>query len=144
MARVLIIGAGPTGLGAAYRLRELGHEDFLVLEADRHPGGLASSETTTRGFTYDVGGHVLFSHFRYFDELFDRVIGEDYQELVREAWIWIMGRFLPYPFQNNVKDLPKEALLECVLGVLRAQRQSRRPDYRNFEDLILGVFGEGI
>ena len=144
MPRVLIIGAGPTGLGAAYRLRELGHEDFLVLEADGHPGGLASSETTSRGFTYDVGGHVLFSHFRYFDELFDRVIGDDYQELVREAWIWFMGRFLPYPFQNNVKDLPKEALLECVLGVLKAQRVLRRPEYANFEELILGVFGEGI
>jgi len=143
VGRIVIIGAGPTGLGAAYRLRELGHEDFLVLEASRHAGGLASSETTRRGFTYDIGGHVLFSHFRYFDELFDRMLGDNYQQLVREAWIWMLGRFLPYPFQNNVKDLPREAVLECVLGVLRAQR-SPRERYANFEELILGVFGEGI
>jgi protoporphyrinogen oxidase len=143
VSRILIVGAGPTGLGAAYRLRELGHEDFQVLEASDRPGGLASSETTERGFTYDIGGHVLFSHFRYFDELFDRMLAGEHQELLREAWIWMMGRFLPYPFQNNVKDLPREAVLECVLGVLRAQRE-KRGSYRTFEDLIYGVFGEGI
>ena len=143
MSRIVIIGAGPTGLGAAYRLRELGHEDFVVLEAGRGPGGLASSESTARGFTYDIGGHVLFSHFRYFDELFDRVMGSDYQEILREAWIWILGRFLPYPFQNNVKDLPREALQECVLGVVRAQRAGKT-DFENFEQMILGIFGEGI
>ena len=39
----LIIGAGPTGLGAARRLEELGAPDFLVLERHDHAGGLAAS-----------------------------------------------------------------------------------------------------
>jgi len=141
--RVLILGAGPAGLAAAYRLKELGHDDFEVLEARRSPGGLASSETSRNGFVYDIGGHVLFSHFRYFDELFDRMLGNEYQELERESWIWIMDRFLPYPFQNNIKYLPKEAVLECVLGLIAASRAPKTP-YRTFEDLIHGVFGEGI
>jgi protoporphyrinogen oxidase len=141
--RIVIVGAGPTGLGAAYRLRELGHTDFVVLEARQHPGGLASSERTANGFTYDIGGHVLFSHFRYFDELFDRMLQGRHQELQREAWIWMAERFLPYPFQNNIKDLPREAVLECVLGVLEAQRNPSAP-YANFEELIHGVFGAGI
>ncbi|MBY0262759.1 MAG: NAD(P)-binding protein, partial [Phycisphaerales bacterium] len=34
-AKVVIIGAGPTGLGAAYRLKELGYTNFKVF--DRHP-----------------------------------------------------------------------------------------------------------
>ena len=141
--RIVVVGAGPTGLGAAYRLRELGHEDFVVLESRDHPGGLASSERTANGFTYDIGGHVLFSHFVYFDQLFDRMLQGAHQELQREAWIWMADRFLPYPFQNNVKDLPREAVLECVLGVLEAQRRPQAP-YANFEELIHGVFGAGI
>jgi protoporphyrinogen oxidase len=143
MRKIVILGAGPTGLGAAYRLAELGHENFVVLEARGHAGGLASSETSANRFTYDVGGHVLFSHFRYFDELFDRMLGDEYQELMREAWVWVMDRFLPYPFQNNIKDLPPEAVLKCVLGVIEAQKSEKKP-YTTFEELIYGVFGEGI
>ena len=149
MKKIVILGAGPTGLGAAYRLRETGHENFVVLEARDHPGGLASSERTRNGFTYDIGGHVLFSHFRYFDELFDRMLGDEYQTLQREAWVWMMDRFLPYPFQNNIKDLPREAVLKCVLGVIEAQMASARvregkKTYSTFEEMIYGVFGKGI
>ena len=51
--RVLILGGGPTGLGVATRLHESGHEDFLLLEAQEHPGGLASSVVDDAGFTWD-------------------------------------------------------------------------------------------
>ena len=71
--RIVIIGAGPTGLAAGYRLRELGYTNFVMLEAREKVGGLASSETSAQGFTYDIGGHVLFSHYPYFDALFDTV-----------------------------------------------------------------------
>ena len=143
--RIVIIGAGPTGLGAGYRLRELGYRNFLMLEAADHVGGLAASEVSANGFTYDIGGHVLFSHYPYFDALFDRLMGDDYQELVREAWVWMEDRFLPYPFQNNLRYLSRETVLECVLGLIEAQKQpvdlSR---FANFEELIHGVFGAGI
>jgi UDP-galactopyranose mutase len=65
--RFLIIGAGPTGLGAAWRLKELGEHDFLVLDASPEAGGLSRSFRDERGFTWDIGGHVLFSHYPYFD-----------------------------------------------------------------------------
>jgi len=143
--RILILGAGPTGLAAGYRLRELGYRNFRILEASDHVGGLAASEQSANGFTYDIGGHVLFSHYEYFDRLFDTLMGSDYQELRREAWIWMAGRFLPYPFQNNIRYLPREMCLECLLGLIEAQRAP--PDlarFHNFEELILGVFGTGI
>ena len=141
--RIVIVGAGPTGLGAAYRLKEFGHENFVVLEGREGPGGLASSERSSNGFIYDIGGHVLFSHFRYFDELFDRMIGDEYQELLRESWIWTRDRFLPYPFQNNIRYLPPEVVLECLLGLIEASQKEKR-DFQNFEELIYGVFGPGI
>ena len=58
-----IIGAGPTGLGAARRLSELGVANFIVLEKNAHPGGLAASFKDRQGYTWDIGGHVVFSHF---------------------------------------------------------------------------------
>jgi protoporphyrinogen oxidase len=143
--RIVIIGAGPTGLAAAYRLRELGYSNFTLLEARYKVGGLASSERSPNGFIYDIGGHVLFSHYEYFDRLFDRLMGDEYQELLRESWVWMFDRFLPYPFQNNIKYLPKEVVLECLLGLIEAQKQPMdKSRFKNFEELIHGVFGAGI
>ena len=143
--KIVIIGAGPTGLGAGYRLRELGYENFVMLEARNKVGGLASSEKSPNGFTYDIGGHVLFSHYEYFDRLFDKVIGDEYQELLRESWVWMCDRFLPYPFQNNIKYLPKEIVLECLMGLIEAQKEEfDLKRFHNFEEFILGVFGKGI
>ena len=73
--RIVIIGAGPTGLGAGYRLQELGYDDWVLLEANDYVGGLATSFTDDKGFTYDIGGHVMFSHYAYYDELVDRLMG---------------------------------------------------------------------
>ncbi len=143
--KIVIIGAGPTGLAAGYRLRELGHTNFTILEARDHVGGLASSEVSGNGFTYDIGGHVLFSHYPYFDRLFDILLGDEYQELRRESWVWMFDRFLPYPFQNNIRYLPREVVLECLLGLIEAQRQPMDLGrFANFEELIHGVFGAGI
>ena len=143
--RIVIIGAGPTGLAAGYRLRELGYRNFVMLEAREKVGGLASSETSPNGFVYDIGGHVLFSHYEYFDKLFDKLLGDEYQLLLRESWVWMCDRFLPYPFQNNIKYLPKEIVYECLMGVIEAQKQELDlTRFGNFEELIYGVFGKGI
>ena len=58
--RIAIVGAGPTGLGAAYRLNELGHKNWAVFEKNGFVGGHAASFVDPEGFTWDVGGHVLF------------------------------------------------------------------------------------
>src|SRR3954462_12491047 len=116
-----------------------------MLEKREKVGGLASSETSANGFTYDIGGHVLFSHYEYFDKLFDKLLGDEYQLLLRESWVWMCDRFLPYPFQNNIKYLPKEVVYECLMGVIEAQKEELDLSrFRNFEDLIYGVFGKGI
>jgi protoporphyrinogen oxidase len=140
--RIVIIGAGPTGLGAGYRLQELGHEDWEILEANDYVGGLATSFTDDAGFTYDIGGHVMFSHYQYYDDLVDKLMGEDYTELEREAWVWMEDRFIPYPFQNNIRDLDRQTVYECVSGLIEAQRAGR--SYANFKEWVDAVFGTGI
>ena len=142
MTRIVILGAGPTGLGAAYRLQELGHTDWDIYERSDHVGGLASSFTDAKGFTYDIGGHVLFSHYKYFDALVDRLLGDRFTKIQREAWIWMKERFLPYPFQNNIRYLPKEDTLACLTGLIEAQRS--RVASTTFEEWINATFGEGI
>jgi len=142
MKRIVILGAGPTGLGAAYRLQELGYHNWDIYEQHSYVGGLATSFTDDKGFTWDIGGHVLFSHYKYYDDLLDKLIGADYTEIMRESWVWMQDRFIPYPFQNNIRHLRPESVLGCVLGLIEAQRVVRSSE--NFEEWILATFGEGI
>jgi len=140
--RIVIVGAGPTGLGAGYRLQELGYEDWVILEANDYVGGLATSFTDEAGFTYDIGGHVMFSHYPYYDALVDKLMDGDFTELQREAWVWMENRFIAYPFQNNIRDLAPQTVFECVVGLIEAQRAQHSP--ANFAEWVDATFGAGI
>ncbi|SKA91599.1 Protoporphyrinogen oxidase [Paucidesulfovibrio gracilis DSM 16080] len=144
--KYLIIGAGPTGLGAAHRLRELGEQSFAVLEREGHPGGLAASFRDTQGFTWDFGGHVLFSHYDYFDRLTDELLDGEYYEHERESWVRVAGTWVPYPFQNNIRHLPPALRWKCVQGLLPGNRPEPGPGVRpaDFGQWIDTVFGPGI
>ena len=143
-ARIVILGAGPTGLGAAHRLQELGISNFVVYEKESYAGGLAASFGDDRGFTWDIGGHVQFSHYGYFDRLMDSLLPGEWLEHERESWIWILERFVPYPFQNNIRNLPKPEMLECLKGLIRVATGPNCHQPANFEDWIQASFGEGI
>lgn len=141
--RIVIIGAGPTGLGAGWRLTELGATDFVIYDKNPYVGGLAASFVDTSGFTWDIGGHVLHSHYSYFDTMFETVMAGDYVTHERESWVWIYGQFVPYPFQNNIHRLPPKVLKECLDGLYHvAKRKPKMP--RTFADWIVVSYGEGI
>lgn len=103
---VLIIGAGPTGIGAAYRCQQL-DADWLLIESATGPGGMSASVTDDFGFTWDLGGHVLHSHF----DTFDKAVAESGVPLLfpqRNGWIWTNTRLVPTPIQHQVDELPTD------------------------------------
>lgn len=140
--RIVIIGAGPTGLGAAWRLRELGVGDVVLLERAGHPGGLAASYADKHGFLWDTGGHVIHSHYPYFDRMFDAVMQGDVVTHERESWVWVHKRFVPYPFQNNIHRLPKRVTEECLAGLRAIGRQTGSPG--SFAEWLVATYGAGI
>src|SRR5262249_55834233 len=106
--KIVILGMGPCGLGAAWRLQELKHSNFKIFEKTDHPGGLASSFRDQAGFTWDIGGHVEFSHYPYYDAVLNQLMKDEWLFHERSSWIWMKERFIPYPFQNNIRYLPRE------------------------------------
>jgi len=146
--RIVILGAGPTGLGAAHRLHELGYKNWVLIDKDAEAGGLAGSVVDGKGFTWDLGGHVIFSHYDYFDRLLDAVLAPKggWLEHERESWVWMRQRYIPYPLQNNIWRLPPEDLVPCVDGLLEVYRASAttRSPPKDFYDWILNNFGPGL
>jgi protoporphyrinogen oxidase len=143
--KYVIIGAGPTGLGAAYRLKELGITDFVILEKQTQAGGLSSSFVDDKGFTWDLGGHVQFSHYQYFDNLMEKALGkEGWLNHQRESWVWIKERFVPYPFQNNIKYLPKDDMWRCLQGIIEEYKTPKSGKPANFKEWIVATLGQGL
>lgn len=138
--KIVIIGAGPCGLGAAWALNNKGHDDWIVLEGNDYTGGLSASFKDPQGFTWDVGGHVLFSHYREVDAIISEAMSDNLIDHIRSSFIRSCGTWVPYPFQNNLSFLPPEIQLECLLGL----KNSKGGKVNNFGAWIEAVFGEGI
>jgi protoporphyrinogen oxidase len=139
---IVIIGAGPTGLGAAYHLNKSGHADWRLIERNSHVGGLSASFVDNNGFTWDIGGHVLFSHYDYFDKAVEEALGDACYHHLRESWVRILQTWVPYPFQNNIRYLPGDVLEECLNGL--RYRKGDPGEVRNFREWMEAVFGGGI
>lgn len=142
MAKIVIIGVGPSGLGAACQLNRLDQSDWRLFERESHVGGLSASFVDDAGFTWDVGGHVLFSHYDYFDKVVETSLAGQYYEHMRESWVRILGDWVPYPFQNNVRYLPAGARDLCVNGLKNLPADPATTC--NFKEWMEAVFGEGI
>lgn len=145
MRGVVILGAGPTGLGAAYRLRERGQEEFEIFERAPRVGGLATSFEDEKGYTWDVSGHILFSGYPYFNAFLEKMLGpKGIRRIDRESWIKFEDRYVRYPFQNHLSSLPEEAMLECLVGLIESQTIDKDRAFRNFEEWVLAKFGAGV
>jgi protoporphyrinogen oxidase len=139
---VAILGAGLTGMAAAYHLRQAG-VPYRLFERLPHPGGHAIT-TEDDGFRFDRTGHLL--HLRDPDTraLALSWIGPDHLEIERRSMIWSNGVYTRYPFQANTFGLPPQVAYECLHGFLKTHFNKDHPEPRNFEEFCLQHFGEGI
>jgi protoporphyrinogen oxidase len=139
--RIAVLGAGVTGLTAARKLHEYGF-DTVVYESCSKVGGLAKSRVTD-GFVYDPhGGHVFNSKNREIvDWVFSILPKESWQFSVRNAKIYYGGKFVSYPFELSLCELPVDDAVDCAYGFM-ASRQGDEPS--NFADWLVWNFGEGI
>ncbi len=112
----MVIGAGPTGLSAAYHLGE----DAVLIEQQEQVGGWCRS-IEDKGFTFDYAGHIMFSKDPYVHELYRILLGDNVHWQDREAWVYSKDVYTRYPFQGALYGLPPEVIKECILGAIEAR-----------------------
>jgi len=120
-AHTIVIGAGPTGLSAAYHLGE----DSILIEQNHRVGGWCRS-IEEKGFTFDYAGHIMFSNDAYVHQLYKMLLGENVHWQDREAWIYSKNVYTRYPFQGALYGLPPEVIKECVMGAIEARYGSTK------------------
>lgn len=144
---VLVLGGGPTGLGAAWWLAQHSTVEWMLCEGSDHLGGLSRSVIDDAGYTWDVGGHVCFSHYDLVSRMLVQAVGADgFFEHQREAWIRAALTWVPYPFQNNLHRLPRDVRDRCLRGLVAASEAAIRSAVapKNFDEFIDATFGDGI
>lgn len=142
MARVVILGAGLTGLSVAYHLEKENFSDYVIFEQHERSGGLLRSFKQD-GFTFDFTGHLLHSSNEYFSDFLNTVVGTDnLLQVTRRAAIYSHNTYTDYPFQMNLRNLPFDVMYECIEGFI--QRVKRRTAPKSFYDWVLNYFGAGF
>jgi len=135
--RYLIVGAGVSGLAFADWLRD---DDYLIVEAEDEIGGYC--RTIKRdGFVWDYSGH--FFHFRHPHierYLVDRMGEQRVLRIQRDSRIWYADRFIDFPFQKNIHQLPKAEYEQCVRDLEERSEQKGG----NFKDMLYSRYGRGI
>ena len=138
---ITILGGGLAAVSLAYFLQdEEKIEEITILEKEDGLGGLCRS-IHKAGYTYDIGPHILFSKDKEMLDLMLEVTGQT-NRLRRSNQIIHKGRYVQYPFENDLSKLPQEDLEYCITGF-------QNNPYENYEaqnmlQFFLKTFGEGI
>ena len=138
---VVVMGAGPAGLTAAYELLKHG-VPVTVLEKDpQQVGGLART-VEHEGYRFDIGGHRFFSKNEEVEALWTEILGDEMLSRGRLSRIYYRGRFFAYPIQafNALWNLgPFEATL-CLASYMKARlRPIKNP--KTLEQWVTNQFG---
>ena len=141
MARVVIIGAGLTGLSVAHHLEQQDFFDYALFEQESAIGGLCRS-VRTNGFTFDYTGH--------FFHCINRDILLQLQTIMRQAplisnmrrsYIYSHETYTPYPYQTNLYGLPTQTIIDCITGFVHRKRFAKT---NNFASWVNTHFGKGF
>ncbi len=130
-----ILGGGVSGLALQ---RFLCHPSE-VLEKEATPGGLCRTYWKD-GFGYDVGGHILFSKHQHVADLVNCLLGENISHCTRANKILFKGRYVKYPFENDLGSLEKQDCYDCLIDYLK----NDSPEPSNLEEWGYRAFGRSI
>lgn len=155
---VVVVGAGPAGLTAAYELGKLAPGmRVLVLEADgEHVGGISRTESylldgahvpeECRGhYRFDIGGHRFFSKSDAIMNLWQEILGEGFLHRPRLSRIHYKGMFFGYPLNLTevIRNVGMTQSLMCGLSFFKAKLLPHR-DPKTFHQWVANAFGERL
>jgi protoporphyrinogen oxidase len=143
---IVIIGAGPAGLTAAY---ELSKENVrsLVIEADDKVGGIARTEVY-KGYRFDIGGHRFFTKVGEVEQIWYEILADDFIKVPRLSRIFYQDKFFDYPlsFKNTLSNLGPIGSGLILWSYIKAKVQALivRPEPQTFEEWVTHCFGERL
>ena len=142
-ASVIIIGAGPAGLTAAFELTKA-DISVTVLEADSVIGGIART-VDYKGYLFDIGGHRFYTKVTLVSRIWREVLGEAFLRRPRLSRIFFRGKFFRYPLDpwDTVSKLGPLEAARCVASWAVAVASPTLPE-PDLETWVTNRFGKRL
>jgi len=140
---VVIIGAGPAGLTAAYQLTK---QDItpVVLEKSSNVGGISRTDSY-KGFHFDMGGHRFFTKVPEVKAMWKEVLAEHFLRRPRMSRIYYNGKFFDYPLKpfNALRGM---GVFQAILIMISYMRWQMFPHKKEdtFEQWVTNRFGKRL
>jgi protoporphyrinogen oxidase len=140
---VVILGAGPAGLAAAFALAKQGQKP-IVLERSHAVGGMCKT-IEHNGYLFDIGGHRFFTKFDEVQELWEEILGDQLLLRPRLSRIFYNGKFFDYPLKatNALRNLGLVESTRCMASYARARLRGRGQE-DSFEEWVSNRFGNRL
>jgi protoporphyrinogen oxidase len=133
---ILIIGAGITGLSLASFLET---DNYLIVDKDSEVGGYCKT-TIRNGFVWDYSGHFFHFNNREIKDYVLENIECDVVTVNKKSHIYYKDRYIDFPFQNNIDQLPTDEFVECLYDL----RNTGNGEVNTFTDFVKNTLGESI
>jgi protoporphyrinogen oxidase len=141
---LLVIGAGPAGLTAAYEARVAG---WVTTVVERDPDYVGGISRTVRygGYRFDIGGHRFFSKSAEITRWWKARLPLDFIQVRRMSRIFYRGKYFDYPLKpwNALSNLGVLTSIHCVASYVWARMFPRKPEI-SFEDWVGNRFGRKL
>lgn len=137
--KVTILGAGLSGLSAAYHLKK----NYEIYESESEVGGLCRS-VKEKGFVFDYGPHLFFSKNEYVRKFISRLLKNNLHELKSSAGQYSFNRLLSFPYTVNLYGAPVEVIKDCISGYVEASYNRKRTKPKTYHDWCIYNFGKGF
>ena len=143
--KYLILGAGPSGLTLANRLKQMGETSFFVLEKEKEAGGLCRSAQVD-GSPFDIGGgHFLDVRRPKVNEfLFQFMPEEEWDKFDRDSRIAVNGDVISHPIEANIWQMKLENQVEYLKSIAVAGCNLKEEMPQEFVSWIYWKLGEKI
>ena len=143
--KYLILGAGPSGLTLANRLKQMGETSFFVLEKEKEAGGLCRS-TQVDGSPFDIGGgHFLDVRRPKVNEfLFQFMPEEEWEKFDRDSRIAVNGDVISHPIEANIWQMKLENQVEYLKSIAVAGCNLKEEMPQEFVSWIYWKLGDKI
>ena len=140
-SEILIIGAGPAGLTAAWECEKY-DKKTVILESDKVVGGI-SRTVEKNGWKFDIGGHRFFTKVDEVNKIWDEILNEeDFLLRPRSSRIYYKRKFFDYPLKplNALTNLGFFESILCVLSYFYVKIFPPK-NQDNFERWVAARFG---